>query len=77
MIQLHFSINQMKIAETMGALHSFMWTYVKYTNMEGFHRDSHILTLIYYSSETVVIEVIYFITSIYHYSVSWVLSSTH
>ena len=32
----------MKIGETMGVLHSFAWNYVKYANMEGFRRDSHI-----------------------------------
>ena len=32
----------MKIAETMGVLHSFTWNYVRYANMEGFCRDSHI-----------------------------------
>ena len=42
MIQLHFGAKQMKIGETMGSLHSFTWNYVKYANMEGFRRDSHI-----------------------------------
>ena len=32
----------MKISENVGVLHSFNWNYVKYTNMEGFCRDSHI-----------------------------------
>ena len=35
----------MKMGETIGILHSLALTYVKYANMEGFHRDSHI----YYS----------------------------
>ena len=42
MIQLLFSIKQMKIENIMGVLHSFVWIYVKYANMEGFHRDSHL-----------------------------------
>ena len=44
MIQLHFGVNQMKIGESMGILHSFAQNYVKYANMEGFCRDmqSHI-----------------------------------
>ena len=42
MLQLHLSVKQMKIGETMGALHSFAWNHVKYANMEGFRRDSHI-----------------------------------
>ena len=42
MIQLHVGVKQMKIGETMGSLHSFAWNYVKYANMEGFRRDSHI-----------------------------------
>ena len=25
----------------MGVLHSFVWNYIKYTNLEGFHRNSH------------------------------------
>ena len=48
MIQLQFSIKQMnmhRIKLCMGALHSFVWTYVKYANMEGFRRDSHILAI--------------------------------
>ena len=32
----------MKIDKSMGVLHSFTWDYVKYANMEGFRRDSHI-----------------------------------
>ena len=32
----------MKIGESIGVLISFTWNYVKYANMEGFHRDSHI-----------------------------------
>ena len=31
----------MKTDESMGVLNSFTWTYVKYANMEGVHRDSH------------------------------------
>ena len=41
MIQLHFGVKQLKIGKTMGALHSFVWNYVKYTNMEGFCRDCY------------------------------------
>ena len=41
MVQLHFGIKQLKICKTR-VLHSFVWNYVKYFNMEGFHRDSHI-----------------------------------
>ena len=40
MIQLHFGVKQLKIGKTMGVLHSFVWNYVKYANMEGFCRDS-------------------------------------
>ena len=29
----------------MGVLHLFVWNYVKYANMEGFRRDSHIYLL--------------------------------
>ena len=42
MIQLHFGVKQMKIGESMGILHSFAWNCVKYANMEGYRRDSHI-----------------------------------
>ena len=42
MIQLHFGVKQLKIGKTMGVLHSSTWNYVKYANMEGFCRDSHI-----------------------------------
>ena len=42
MIQLHCGGKQMKIGETMNVLHSFASNYVKYANMEGFCRDSHI-----------------------------------
>ena len=34
----------MNIGETMNILYSFAWNYVKYANMEGFRRDSHIYT---------------------------------
>ena len=43
MIQVHFGVKQLKIGKTMGVLYSFAWNYVKYANMEGFHRDSHII----------------------------------
>ena len=46
MIQLHFEVKQLKILKTMGVLHSFVWNFVKYANMEGFHRDSHICYVI-------------------------------
>ena len=42
MIQRHVGVKQKKIGETVGALHSFAWNYVKYANMEGFRWDSHI-----------------------------------
>ena len=42
MIQLHFDFKQMKIGESMGVLRLFALNYVKYANMEGFCRDSHI-----------------------------------
>ena len=42
MIQLHFGVKQLKIGKTVGVLHAFVVNYVKYANMEGFHRDSHI-----------------------------------
>ena len=44
MTQLHFDVNQLNIGESMGVLHLFVWNYVNYANMEGFRRDSHILT---------------------------------
>ena len=49
MIQLHFDVKQLKIGKTMGALHSFMWNYIKYANMEGFRRDSIMLIGCYHS----------------------------
>ena len=45
MIQLHFGVKQKKIGETTDILHSFAWNYVKYANMEGFCRDSNILSI--------------------------------
>ena len=45
MIQLYFGVKQLKIGKTIGGLHLFVWNYVKYTNMKGFHRDSHIYQL--------------------------------
>ena len=45
MIKIHFGIKQMKIGESMGVIHSFAWNYIKYTNMEGFCRQSHIITV--------------------------------
>ena len=42
MTQLHFGVKQLKIDRTMGVLYSFGWNHVKYANMEGFCRDSHI-----------------------------------
>ena len=47
MIQLHFGVKQLKIGKAMGVLHLFAWNYVKYANMEGFRRDSHISTTHY------------------------------
>ena len=41
MIQLHFGVKQLKTGKTMRILHSFVWNYVKYANMEDF-ADSHI-----------------------------------
>ena len=41
MIQLNFGVKQVKLDQSMGVLQSFAWNYVKYANMEGFHRDSH------------------------------------
>ena len=29
----------------MGVLHSFVWDHVKFANMEGFCRDSHIYVM--------------------------------
>ena len=43
MIQLHFGVTQLSIGKHMGTLHLFVWNYVKYANMEGFHRDNYIL----------------------------------
>ena len=40
-IQLNFGVQQLKIGKTIVTLHSFAWN-VKYTNIEGFHRDYHI-----------------------------------
>ena len=42
MIQLHFGVKQLNIGKIIGVLQSFVWNYVKYANMEGFRRDSHI-----------------------------------
>ena len=42
MIQLHFDVKQLKIGKTVDVLHSCVSNYVKYANMEGFRRDSHI-----------------------------------
>ena len=42
MIQLHFGVKQLKVGKTMGVLHSFVWNYVKYANMEGFHRNNQV-----------------------------------
>ena len=47
MILQHFVAKQLKIGETMGVVHSFMWNFVKYAKMEGFRRDSHILSANY------------------------------
>ena len=52
-MQLHFGIKQLKIDKTMGVLHSFVWNYVKYTNMEGFHRDTTYTNMIYIQYVTV------------------------
>ena len=46
MIQLHVGVKQLKIGKTMGVIYSFAWNNVKYANMEGFRRDSHILEFI-------------------------------
>ena len=46
MIQLHFGAKQTKLGKSMDVLHSFAWNYVKYTNMVGFCRDSHILCVL-------------------------------
>ena len=40
MIQLQFDVKQLNKGKTMGVLHPFVWNYIKYTNMEGFCRDS-------------------------------------
>ena len=34
-------VKQIKIAESMGVLQTFVQNYLKYTNMEGFCRDNH------------------------------------
>ena len=39
---LHFDVKQMKIGQSRGVLLSFTRNYVKYANIEGFYRDSHI-----------------------------------
>ena len=41
-IKLHFAVKQMKLDECIGILHSLIYNYVKFANMEGFRRDSHI-----------------------------------
>ena len=46
MNQLHCGVKQLKIGKTRGVLHSFVWNHVKYANMEGFRRDSHICTYV-------------------------------
>ena len=42
-------VKKLKISKTMSVLHSFVWNHVKYPNMEGFHRDSHIKLYINYT----------------------------
>ena len=42
MIQLHFGIKHLEIGKTMGVLYLFVSNHVKYANIEGFHRGSHI-----------------------------------
>ena len=37
------STKQLKIGKTIGVLHSFVWNYAIYANMESFHRDNHII----------------------------------
>ena len=39
--ELHFGVKHLKIDKSMCVLYSFVWNYVKYTNTEGFCRDSH------------------------------------
>ena len=43
MIYLHFGVKQLKISESLDVFHLFAWSCIKYVNMEGFRRDSHIL----------------------------------
>ena len=43
MNQLHFGVKQLKIGKTRGVLDSFVYNHVKYANIEGFHRDDHII----------------------------------
>ena len=39
----------MKVGESMDVLHSFnTWNYVKYANMEGFCKDSHSYSNVFY-----------------------------
>ena len=49
MVQLHFGVKQLKIGKTTGVLYSFVWNFVKYTNMKSFRRDSHILYIVRWS----------------------------
>ena len=54
MIQLHFGAKQLKIDKTMCVLHSFVQNYVKYANTEDFHKNSHIIMLLYFMQVLIV-----------------------
>ena len=45
MIKLHFGVEQLRVGKAIGILQSFVWNCVKYANIEGFYRDSHIIIL--------------------------------
>ena len=46
MIRLHYGVKQLKVLKTTSVLHSFVWNYVKYTNMAA--SQSH--TVVYKTS---------------------------
>ena len=39
---VHCGVKQLRIGKSIGILQSSVWNCVKYVNLEGSHRDSHI-----------------------------------
>ena len=56
MIYLHFGVKQLIIRKIIGVLQSFVCNYVKYVNVEGFCRDSHINTVLEKGSSNLALE---------------------